>query len=310
MSTAPLVTVAMPCYNRAASLPMALASLAAQSYPAWECVLVDDGSTDGSVEVAAGLNEPRIRIVRLPRHRGRGAARQAALEAARGDLFCLLDTDDWLYPDKLARQVEVMALMPEVGVVGSAIAVVDARQELIGVRGRGAPGGKVEWRPPVHGTLPPPLARVPLMMRMELARQCRYDPRLRRAEDTDFVLQLLARANYAMLPGPTYAYRQERAAALWDNLSGYLYRMRVVWMHRQRSYGDAARQLAVTGAKAAVYAGGSLLGAGEWLIRRRSLPATPGEVSEFTQARALVMAECIRRFGDAPHPARPLGMEA
>lgn len=311
MNAEPLVTVAMPCYNRAASLPMALASLVAQTYPAWECVLVDDGSTDNSVEVAASLHDPRIRIVHLPRHMGRGAARQAALDAARGDLFSLLDTDDWLYPDKLARQVAVMAQLPKAGVVGSGIAVVDAAHQLVGVRGRGAAEGSPQLLPPVQGTLPLPLARVPLMMRTHLARQCRYDPRLRRAEDADFVLQLLARTRYCVLPDLTYAYRQEQAAAVMDNLSAYLYRMRVIWKHRARSYGDAARQFAITGAKGVCYGLGSLMGAGEWLIRRRSQPATPAEVVEFVRARRVVMAERQRLFDLPIHlpPAQPVPRE-
>lgn len=305
MSQLSLVTVALPCYNRAASLPLALASLVAQHYTEWECVLVDDGSTDDPAAVVDALGDARVRAVRLPRRMGRGVARQAALDAGRGDLFCKLDSDDWLYPDKLARQVELLAHLPEVGAVGSAIAVVDDRQDLIGVRGRGDPGADADLLPPVlppaRGTMPPPLARVPLMMRMSLARQCRYDPRLQRAEDTDFVLQLLAHTAYCVLPSPTYVYRQERAGALGDNLSGYLYHMRVIWKHRGRGYSDALRRLAVTGVKASVYGVGTLAGAGGWLIRRRSQPATAAEAAAFAQARAVVMAEAARLFGDLAH---------
>lgn len=303
MNPSPLVTVAMPCYNRAATLPMALASLVAQTYAEWECVLVDDGSTDASPAVASALGDPRIRIVRLDTHAGRGVARQAALDAARGDYFSLLDTDDWLYPDKLARQLQLLADLPEAGAVGSGIAVVNAAQELVGVRGRAAAGAPLRLVPPVQATMPPPLARVALMMRMGIARRCRYDPRLRRSEDTDFVLQLLAQSYHCVLPGSTYVYRQERAGAYLDNLSSYGYRMRVIWKHRERAYRDALGRLAVTGAKAALYGLFALLGADAWLIRRRSQPATPVETAEFAQAKAVVLAHRERLFGSLPQPA-------
>lgn len=111
---APLVTVVMPAYNAAATLPRAFASLAAQDMPAWECRVVDDGSVDGSWDAiaAAARAEPRIRPLRLPANRGAAAARNAAIAAAEGRYIAFLDADDEWLPGKLSAQ---LAFMEETG---------------------------------------------------------------------------------------------------------------------------------------------------------------------------------------------------
>ncbi len=92
----PLVSVMMPCYNSAGTLPLALASLVAQTYENWECILVDDGSTDRPIDIVEQASDKRISFFRLDRNMGRGVAQQAALDYATGDYLCMLDADDWL----------------------------------------------------------------------------------------------------------------------------------------------------------------------------------------------------------------------
>jgi glycosyltransferase involved in cell wall biosynthesis len=88
------VTVVIPAYERAALLPRALASVAAQTRPPAEVVVVDDGSSDDSAAVAERLG---ARVIRHERNRGVSAARNTALEEAAGEWVAFLDTDDeWL----------------------------------------------------------------------------------------------------------------------------------------------------------------------------------------------------------------------
>ena len=107
-----LVSIMMPCFNGEQTLPMALASVRAQSRENWEAVVVDDGSTDGTCDALQGLGEPRLRLERFDTNRGRGAARQRCLEMARGERLTFLDADDWLFPNKLALQVALMREHP------------------------------------------------------------------------------------------------------------------------------------------------------------------------------------------------------
>lgn len=105
----PKVSVIVPCYNQAAFLPKAIASLHAQTLGDWECIIVDDGSTDNTAEVAANiaLNEPRVRLVQQT-NGGLAAARNAGLIQAKGEYIQFLDADDTIAPEKFKQQVELM----------------------------------------------------------------------------------------------------------------------------------------------------------------------------------------------------------
>ncbi|WP_158589872.1 glycosyltransferase [Gemmobacter lutimaris] len=90
----PLVSVVMPVFNREAILAEAIASVLAQDYPHFELIVVDDGSSDGSVAVAEGFADPRLRLIRLPENRGQTVARNTGLAAAQGTLLAFLDSDN------------------------------------------------------------------------------------------------------------------------------------------------------------------------------------------------------------------------
>jgi glycosyltransferase involved in cell wall biosynthesis len=94
-------------YNRAETLPRALASLLNQTYTDWECVLVDDGSTDATSDVIADFDDPRIRVCVHPVNRGVSAAKNSGFDAMHGEWFTLLDSDDELLPEALETVLEV-----------------------------------------------------------------------------------------------------------------------------------------------------------------------------------------------------------
>lgn len=103
------VSVIIPCYNQAAFLPKAIASLQAQTLADWECIIVDDGSTDNSAEVAANwtLKDPRIRLIQQL-NGGSASARDRGLQEAQGEYIQFLDADDTIAPEKFVRQVTLM----------------------------------------------------------------------------------------------------------------------------------------------------------------------------------------------------------
>jgi len=110
-----LVSVVAPVFNESATLPEFLSRLtlvAAALSPrfAFEFVLVDDGSTDGSLQVAKGLivTEPRLRVVELRRNFGQTAALQAGLAASRGDIVVSMDSDLQHFPEDLPRFLDVL----------------------------------------------------------------------------------------------------------------------------------------------------------------------------------------------------------
>jgi hypothetical protein len=114
----PAVSVVIPTYNRERFIGSAVRSIVVQTFADWELIVVDDGSTDSTVECVAAIGDPRVRIVRLTSNCGIAAARNRGLEEARGRYIAWLDSDDVAKPDRLARQVNFLSRNADVALVG------------------------------------------------------------------------------------------------------------------------------------------------------------------------------------------------
>jgi glycosyltransferase involved in cell wall biosynthesis len=114
MTTAPLVSIIAPAHNAAGFLRSWIASIESQEYQPIEAILIDDGSTDALAELVAS-GPQWIRYFRQD-NRGPAAARNAALEKARGDLIAFLDLDDVWDPGHLSNAVEALERNPDAGI--------------------------------------------------------------------------------------------------------------------------------------------------------------------------------------------------
>jgi len=118
----PLVSIVTIFLNEERYLAEAVASVLGQTYPAWELLLVDDGSTDGSTALArerAARDPGRVRYLEHPGHANRGmsAARNLGIAAARGAYVAFLDADDTWLPGKLTAQVALLRAHPDAAMV-------------------------------------------------------------------------------------------------------------------------------------------------------------------------------------------------
>jgi glycosyltransferase involved in cell wall biosynthesis len=109
-------TVVIPCYNGAAELEPAVASVLTQTFADYHLVLVDDGSTDGTVASMRRLaaDQPRITVLALPQNGGRSRARNLGALATRGPFVGFLDHDDTYHTEFLSEAVRVLGEMPQV----------------------------------------------------------------------------------------------------------------------------------------------------------------------------------------------------
>ena len=141
-TAAPVVSVIIPAYNRAATLPRAIASVRAQDFSDWELILVDDGSRDASAEAALACGDPRVRVIRHAVNRGAPAARNTGIKEAAGRLIAFLDSDDEWLPGKLGPQVAALEAAPaRLGALCTGF-----------VLHRVASGGRFERIPTANGT--------------------------------------------------------------------------------------------------------------------------------------------------------------
>lgn len=111
-----LVSVIIPVYNGAKFIIDALVSVKGQTYDTWECIVVDDGSTDNTAALVKewiGV-DPRFKYIYQP-NKGLSGARNTGLEHAKGDMIQFLDADDVLLPAKMAKQLEHFWNAPDRG---------------------------------------------------------------------------------------------------------------------------------------------------------------------------------------------------
>jgi teichuronic acid biosynthesis glycosyltransferase TuaG len=105
-----LISIITPSYNSKCFIDDTIRSVLSQGYKNWEMIIVDDCSTDGSVEVIKKIikNESRIKLIRLKKNIGSAMSRNTALEVSNGRFIAFLDSDDIWHPDKLEKQVVFM----------------------------------------------------------------------------------------------------------------------------------------------------------------------------------------------------------
>lgn len=118
----PTVSVVLPVFNGAATLPTAVDSILAQSFTDFELILVDDGSTDCTLKIVKGYvaQDERVRGFTIP-HSGVATAANAGLSKVRAPLIARMDADDYSMPERLAQQVTYMHGHPEIGILGTCV---------------------------------------------------------------------------------------------------------------------------------------------------------------------------------------------
>lgn len=204
----------MPAYNAALQIAGTLRAALAQTYPALEILVVDDGSVDDTARIADAFarDDPRVRMLRQP-NAGVAAARNAGIRAARGTLVAPLDADDAWHPEKIARQVARLEQAgPEVGVVYTDFQEVDSvTGERLDAPGHALPEGNLAdvlvYRNPI------PCASTPLVRRECLEQVGGYDASLRAlggqgCEDWDLYLRLAEATRFAVVPEVLVTYRR------------------------------------------------------------------------------------------------------
>jgi glycosyltransferase involved in cell wall biosynthesis len=206
----PTVSILLPVWNAAATLPAALSSLERQTQPNWECLIVDDGSVDASRSIARHFAERDRRFRLISRdHEGLIPSLNAGIELCTADLVARMDADDWMHRNRLAHQVDLMTRSPSFEAVGCFVRVFPRASLRDGRR------AYERW---LHSLTEPerlwrerfvecPIAHPTLMMRTKSLAELRYEDR-GWPEDYDLLLRLLRRGPVAgMVPTRLHGWR-------------------------------------------------------------------------------------------------------
>lgn len=175
---APIVSVTMPAHNAATYLAEAMRSVLNQTLKDVELIVVDDGSTDETPQIAQSFSDPRVVYVRFDKNRGVAAARNAAVEKATGAYIAVLDADDIAEPERLATQVALLQRS------GSDICAAEHVVWNVST-GRRKRGKQYHRDADIKAllTVYSPLCNSTVMARAEVLKAHHYDPSVRFAED-------------------------------------------------------------------------------------------------------------------------------
>ncbi|SMO35323.1 Glycosyl transferase family 2 [Saccharicrinis carchari] len=121
----PKVSVYIPLYNREQSIGKAIEGLLQQSYKDFELIIIDDGSTDNSIEVVNKYNDKRIKVYQNSENKGVVYTRNRAFELASGEYLAINDSDDYSLPERLEKQVKFLDSNAQIGILGGKALRID-----------------------------------------------------------------------------------------------------------------------------------------------------------------------------------------
>ena len=200
-----LVSAIIPAFNAEKYVADAIESVLAQSYAPIECIVVDDGSADGTAEVVRGFGE-RVTLIQQANN-GVASARNRGAEAASGDYLAFLDADDRWLPERVEAQLDALSRAPGSGAIVCATTVVDESLRPVGTVVQD-PGVAVEDLLLGRALL------VSTGSNLLIRRQCFEDlggwdphPRLLGSEDWVMTFRLVRRGQLTSIPEPLVEYR-------------------------------------------------------------------------------------------------------
>lgn len=230
-ASTPVVSVVIPAFNAAPFLKEAVESVLAQSYTPVEILVVDDGSTDATPEIARSFGE----VVRLisQQNQGVAAARNHGLRESSGTYVCFVDADDWLYPEDLERKVALMEADPELALVHALVEVTGPDLKPTGEVLRGEDGYVLDR---LLELIPPAIPGVTatLIRRSVLDEIGGFDESLGTSADYDLWLRIAEGRRVGRVDYPTVKYRKHEAS-MFANVEAQLTDMgRIFRKHRGR----------------------------------------------------------------------------
>lgn len=190
MTDKPFISVVIPLYNKEKSIAQSLKSVLSQTYTNFEVVVVDDGSTDKSVEVVKSIGDTRILLLGQP-NAGPSKARNTGVKNAKGDWIVFLDADDELLPEALSIFTEIIVEHQDVDIIDCNRYVRRGEDEQLGVHPL---EGYIKnpFKECYYGLVSPGEGRA--AFRKTLLLKHPYNERIRRFEDAELIIRLLSDA--------------------------------------------------------------------------------------------------------------------
>lgn len=205
-------SVIIPLYNKAPYIAKTINSVLGQTFRDYELIIIDNGSTDGSGEIAGGFDDSRISLHRLEENVGVSGARNRGVRLSTAPYMVFLDGDDWWEPTFLEEMANLIKRYPDAGIYGTSYYIVKKgkrRVAPIGVE-EGFEEGEINYCRVYAQTLCMPLTSISVAVpRTVFEETGGFDPSLELGEDLDLWLRIILKNKSVLLNKPLSNYNQD-----------------------------------------------------------------------------------------------------
>lgn len=268
-----LVTVGVPFFNNAQTILSTVRSVFAQSLEDWRLVLVDDGSTDGSLELLREINDPRVVVVSDGSNVGLASRLNQLSMLADSPVMARMDADDLMHPRRLELEIDALSSDPRVDLVCSAAVSIDALDHPTGYRASlASPTISEQFRlsPYIHPTV---------LGRIQWFRAHPYDSTYRRCQDQELWVRTVDERVVVTLEQPLLYLREAGTVPAAKYATSMAGTRRVLRDHGRARLGrvGTGRLMAMTFAKQVAYAAAERVHQTDLLVRSRSTALSAAE---------------------------------
>ena len=203
-----VVSIGIPVYNAEKHLKAAIDSVLNQTYQEFELILIDDGSTDSSLEIIKSYSDRRIVLVAHTKNKGIGFRLNEQIQQAKGKYFVRMDADDLMFPDRILQQIQYLENNTSIDVVGALAIVIDSKNQIKGLR-KPKPVTKVSDILGVGCFIHPTVMGKTSWFQKHL-----YHPAFNGTEDHELFLRSFPLSQFSNLDFPVLFYRENNPISL------------------------------------------------------------------------------------------------
>lgn len=264
----PLVTIAIPIYNAEKYLDYAICSCINQTYTNWELLLMCDGSTDNSLQIAESYaaKDTRITVVNDDTNKGLVYRLNQSVQMANGKYYARMDADDIMGINRIEEQVNFLEDHSDIDLVGCSIMIIDNNNSIVG---SGTSFGRV------YGFFHPTI-----MGHTEWFRNNPYSEWAVRAEDKELWCRTNHKSRFWSLEKPLLFYRESGVPTLKKTLMTHKTLLKIFSRYNNygKSLGWALKNIVLTLVKMCAYIFFAMIGKIDFIVSRRSRKPVPSEL--------------------------------
>ncbi|MEQ8473919.1 MAG: glycosyltransferase family 2 protein [Marinoscillum sp.] len=208
-----LVSIILPVYNAEQYVAKAIESVLGQTYPEWELIIVNDGSTDNSKKVCEGFDDERISVL-TQNNKGVSAARNVGLKRLKGEYFCFLDADDALTPNSIESRLSLFLTDPGLMFVDGAVEIRNKDMtSVMEIRAQHFSGIPLDALLNIDNSV---FFGPTWMVRKRAGVNYQFKEGLTHGEDLLFYISIAHLGRYRAVKDVVYLYRQGNLSAMSD----------------------------------------------------------------------------------------------